>query len=239
MNKYFVVLYIDLSKMYEATTEKILDEFDDAFFKYQSYEMKYFVNTMETITKEALISIESSNQFQSCQNEESICQDHLRKSYDFVFQPFEINKFPYQRLGFGNYMAFFSYLLVKNHETQIFLGSSTFLQEEEWVRAYQSEVLGNLSSQDVGKMSIMELVQILHHNPKDSEAYSILRALQKEANCDIDEQAFLNGHKFPCMKYYFLTQINPLIILLLGILVYDNLTDFTSFWDIFSIYLTL
>ena len=189
--------------MYEATTEKILDEFDKAFFKYPSYQMAYFVNTMETISKEALNSIESSNGFQSCQNEESICQDHLRKSYDFVFQPFEINKFPYQTLGFGTYMAFFSYLLVKNHETQMFLGSSTFLQEEEWVRAYQSEVLGNLSSRDVGKMSIMELVQILHHNPKDSSSYSILRALEKEANCDIDEQAFLNGREFPCMKYYF------------------------------------
>ena len=208
------LFFIDKSNLYEAATEKILDEFDNVFFEYPSYKMKYFGNTMETISKEALNSIESSNQFQSCQNEENICQVHLKKSYDFIFQPFEINKFPYETLGFGSYMAYFSYLLVKNPETQILFGRKHLRQEEQWVRAYQSEVLGNLSSQDIGKMSIMEFVQILHHNPKESMMHNMLNALKTDANCNTDimnEQHFLSGHEIPCMKYYLLTQTNLLI----------------------------
>ena len=214
--KHLVVYYIDLSKMYEATTEKILDEFDNAFFKYPSYEMNPFVNTMKIISEEALDSTESTNHFQACQNEESICEDHLRKSYNFAFQPFMINRYPYETLGFGTYMAFFSYFLLNSPDTQIFLGRKELRQEEQWVRAYQSEVLGNLSSHDVGKMSILELVQILHHNPKENMHFNILQALKSESKCYNDDEVvgFLESDEIPCQKYYFLTQFSPLTYIL-------------------------
>ena len=193
------------SKTYDDVAKRIENEFANAFFEYPSYKMNSFVNKMETLSEEVLDSIESTNQFQSCQNEESICEDHLRNSYNFVFQPFEMNKFPYETLGFGTYMAYFSRFLLNKPETQVFLGRKKLLQEEQWVRAYQSEVFGNLSGQDVGKMSIMEFVQILHHNPKENEQENILSALKTEANC---EEEFLDNYEIPCMKYYFLTQFH-------------------------------
>ena len=196
-------------KLYQDATEKILDEFDNAFFKYVSYQMNPFVNTMESISEEAVNTVESLNQFQSCQNEEDICQDHLRIAYDFVFQPFEINKFPYETLGFGTYMAYFNYLLLKSPETMTFMGRVNLGQEEEWIRAYESEVLGNLSNQNVGKMSIMELVQSLHHNHNaDENKNDILMSLKNEADCEKDEMEISlspesdvwNKKEMPCLK---------------------------------------
>ena len=192
------------SKLYKDATEKIQDEFDNAFFRYVSYQMHPFVNSMESISEEAVNSVESLNQFQSCQNEDDICLDHLKSAYSFVFQPFEINKFPYETLGFGTYMAYFSYLLLKSPEKQTFFGRKKLRQEEEWVREYQSEVLGNLSNKNVGKMSIMELVQSLHHNNEDENRLDILRPLKKEFDCeslDSERGSFRpKGQTMPCLK---------------------------------------
>ena len=193
------------SKLYKDATEKIQEEFDNAFFQYVSYQMHPFVNAMESISEDAVNSVESLNQFQSCQNEEDICLDHLKNAYSFVFQPFEINKFPYETLGFGTYMAYFSYLLLSSPETQTFLGRANLRQEEKWVRAYESEVLGNLSNQNVGEMSIMELVQLLHHNHNEDEnKHDILRSLKKEYGCGslINERGIFRpkGQIMPCLK---------------------------------------
>ena len=63
-------------------------------------------------------------------------------------------------------MAYFSKLLVK--ENSKFLVKKDLSEEEEWVRSFQAEVLGSLSSLDVGKMSI-----ILHRNNfKDYNNYN-------------------------------------------------------------------
>ena len=98
-----------------------------------------------------------SYSLRACQDEEEICQESLREAFKFVFLPYEINKFPCETLGFGTYMAYFSKLLVK--ENSKFLVKKDLSEEEEWVRSFQAEVLGSLSSLDVGKMSI-----ILHRN---------------------------------------------------------------------------
>ena len=188
------------STLYYHTTEKIQDEFDKGFFKYVSYQMKPFLNTMETIVTEAVNSLASANnQLQSCQNEEEICINHLKKAYDFVYKPFEINKFPYETLGFGTYMAYFSRFLLTRPETQQFLERKNLNWGERWVRAYQAEVLSNLTRQNVGNISLLEMVYIVHHNKGD---YDILKALKNELNCDkfdVVEEMYLNG-EVPCLK---------------------------------------
>ena len=102
-----------------------------------------------------------------------------------MFLPYEINKFPYETLGFGTYMAYFSKFLVK--KSTKFLAKKYISKEEQWVRSFQAEVLVNLSSLNVGKMSILEIVQILHHNNFQDfiiNNYDMLQCLKKEMDCD-------------------------------------------------------
>ena len=63
------------SELYDSTIEKINREFDDAFFKYQMYEMNPFLNSMKDIAEDAMNSHEyANNQMQSCKNEEDLCK---------------------------------------------------------------------------------------------------------------------------------------------------------------------
>ena len=188
------------SNTYDDVAKKIENEFSDAFFKYVSYRMHPFVENMENIAEDAVNSLESLNQFQSCQNEEDICQDQLIKAYNFVFQPFEINKFPFETLGFGTYMAYFSYLLLSNPDTQQLFGRKIMRDEEEWIRSYQSEVLGNLTGKNVGKMSLLEMIQLLNHNQYKN--HDILQSLKKEMDCtdpSVVADTF-DDEKIPCLK---------------------------------------
>ena len=108
----------------------------------------------------------------------------MKRAYNFVFQPFEINKFPYETLGFGTYMTYFSKFLLKSPETQFFLSRhpENLSKGEKLVRAYQSEVLGNLSNQNVGKMSLLEMVEILHHSDSNANE-DVLLPIKQEMNC--------------------------------------------------------
>ena len=63
------------SKLYESTIIKINREFDNAFFKYQMYEMNPFLNSMKNIAEDAKNSLQSANnQLQSCKKEEDLCK---------------------------------------------------------------------------------------------------------------------------------------------------------------------
>ena len=188
------------SSYYKETASRIQNEFDSAFFQYQMFEMNPFVNAMETIAEDAVNSIESLNQFQSCKNEESICQENLKDAYKFVYQPFEINKFPFETLGFGIYMAYFSFLLT-NDDNKAFLGRTNLYEGEIVVRSYQSEVLGNLTEQSIGNMSLFEMVQILHHNINlGNNDGDLLLTLKKEMKCDPNGVKQMKKEQ-PCKKY--------------------------------------
>ena len=63
------------SELYDSTIHKINREFDNAFFKYQMYEMNPFLNSMKNITADAKNSLESeNNHLETCKNEEDLCK---------------------------------------------------------------------------------------------------------------------------------------------------------------------
>ena len=170
------------STLYYQTVEEIEDVSAEDFFKHVNYMMTTLKYKIKAIVDKAVKSLESAtDSLRACQDEEEICQESLREAFKFVFLPYEINKFPYETLGFGTYMAYFSKLLVK--ENSKFLVKKDLSEEEEWVRSFQAEVLGSLSSLDVGKMSIMEMVQILHRNNfKDYNNYNKHVAITEKGN---------------------------------------------------------
>ena len=175
-------LSIENSSLYYQTVEEIEDAFVEDFFKHLSYMMTILKYKIKAIVEKAVKSLESAtDSLKACRNEEEICQEPLKEAFKFVFLPYEINKFPYETLGFGTYMAYFSKLLVKGNSK--FLLKKDLSEEEEWVRSFQAEVLGSLSSLDVGKMSIMEMVQILHRNNfKDYNNYNKHVAITEKGN---------------------------------------------------------
>ena len=189
------------STLYYQTVEEIEDVSAEDFFKHVNYMMTTLKYKIKAIVDKAVKSLESAtDSLRACQDEEEICQESLREAFKFVFLPYEINKFPCETLGFGTYMAYFSKLLVK--ENSKFLVKKDLSEEEEWVRSFQAEVLGSLSSLDVGKMSIMEMVQILHHNNfKDYNNYdNMLQSLKKEMDCEMCfckiEKSYRRGEVF-------------------------------------------
>ena len=73
------------SELYDSTAYKIKKEFDDAFFKYQMYEMHPFLKSMENIAEEAVNSIQSvNNQLQSCKDEKDICKVEQNWLWSFL-----------------------------------------------------------------------------------------------------------------------------------------------------------
>lgn len=194
-------LSIENSTLYYQIVEEIENMFTEDFFKHVSYMMTILQHKLKAIVEKAVKSLESAtDSLKACQNEEEICQEPLKEALKFVFLPYEINKFPYETLGFGTYMAYFSKLLVK--ENSKFLVKKDLSEEEEWVRSFQAKVLGSLSSLDVGKMSLMEMVQILHRNNfKGYNDYGkMLQSLRKEMDCEICfckvEKSYQRGEVF-------------------------------------------
>ena len=111
----------------------------------------------------------------------------MKKAYDFVYQPFEINKFPYETLGFGSYMTYFSKFLLKRPETQNFLGAIKQTKGEELIKSFQAEVLGNLTNRYFGKISFLEMVEIIHDNENYAGFYDALQSLRGDKNCNSSE----------------------------------------------------
>ena len=81
-------------------------------------------------------------------------------------------------------MTYFSKFLLNSPETQYFLSRypKKLSKGENLTRAYQSEVLGNLSYQNDGKISLLEMVEILHHSDSNANE-DVLLPIKQEMNC--------------------------------------------------------
>ena len=101
--------------------------------------------------------------------------------------PFEINKWPYQTLGFGTYLAYFSRLLSSSKSNVDFFNSQKSTSAgEKLVRRYMNSVLTNLAEgQNMTNMSTFELARLLHQNPDEDgdTALKFANPLQYEFGC--------------------------------------------------------
>ena len=84
-------------------------------------------------------------------------------------------------------MTYFSKFLLDSPETQFFLSRhpKNLFKGEKLIRAYQSEVLGSLSNKNVGKISLLEMVEILHHSDPNANE-DVLLPIKQEMNCSDD-----------------------------------------------------
>ena len=189
--KYLASILAGISLKDVKTANKIENDIKnllvDAFFEEPSYLMKQFLtvkvkNMLENYTKYANYTKEIS----ICQNEEKNCMINLRKYYNMMYLPYEVNKFPYYPLGFGNYMAYFSRLMSSSKSNVKFFNSHKPTNGEKKLREFMAQVLWNLAKgHDMAKMSLYELVGLLHQNPdeNDEQQLSFANPLQKDFDC--------------------------------------------------------
>ena len=100
--------------------------------------------------------------------------------------PFELNKWPYETLGFGTYLAYFSRLLSSSKSNVDFFNSKKMKSGEKLVRRYMNFVLTNLAhGQNMTNMSTFELARLLHQNPDEelNTALQFANPVQYEFGC--------------------------------------------------------
>ena len=116
-----------------------------------------------------------TNEISDCENdlesgnENGICNEYLKQSFRTLFLPTEIIRDEYKNLEFGTYLTYFSRLMSLNDS---FLNDEFFedpspsvlTSEERKVRDLMTPSLKVLTNGNTGKMSIFEMVKVLHKN---------------------------------------------------------------------------
>ena len=170
-------------RLYENTIKEMNAALADEFFKSLSFMMTGFIKTMDSIVKSA-IDPWPETELQACQNEESDCIPYLKQAYNDVYLPFEVNKFPYDTLGFGIYMAYFSKLLTGS-DNKVFFDRASLNKGEVEVREIMHEVLSMLVPTNSSEISLFELVELLNENEGTKDkTINDLKSLKMEMNCD-------------------------------------------------------
>ena len=159
----------------------------DAFFENVSFKMNTFLKvTVNSLLENYTKNVDYSNEITTCQNEENICMIKLLKYYNLMYLPFEVNKFPYETLGLGTYVAYFSRLLSSPRSNVRFFNAHETTKWEKILRDFMAQILWLLADgHDMAQMSTFELVKLLHQNPNENlgDKLSFANPLQKDFGC--------------------------------------------------------
>ena len=163
------------------------------FGMYVSYRMESFLkDAIEPLIVESFNKINGEVK-ESCSQEEDVCMPSLIKSYKDLYLPFYIMKFPIQKLGFGQFMSYFSRLVTKN-EHGYFLSSNKVNSDEKLLEEYLVKVFDDITTEKNYKfnVSIFDLIRTynFYKQPHAKESYA--GYLMKKFGCGGDEQQKLN-----------------------------------------------
>ena len=141
----------------------------------------FLTTTIKDIISKHMDELNVTKEDLPCQSESEECLTWL-KWYRLVMQlPFEINKFPYDNLGFGTYLAYFSRLLSRGEVD--FFNKFNPTKEESVARRAMSKTLRKLGLNY--NISTFELVKMLHLNPDETErdVTAFANPIQTETGC--------------------------------------------------------
>ena len=181
-----------------------------AFFENVYYRMTSFLkNEVGDIVDAYIESEDYSTEIAACQNEAESCISALKRYYNLLYLPFEVNKFPYENLGFGAYLAYFSRLLTRTDTVELF-NTWTTSASEQIIRESMAELLISIAGgQNMANMSTLELVRLLHKDPDRTNSISFANPLQVDFNCTGDAiEAYFSAWEYtkkygtgvPCEK---------------------------------------
>lgn len=147
-----------------------------------------FLSTVvKKIIDNKMIELNVTKQDLPCQSESEECVNWL-KWYHLILQlPFEINKFPYDNLGFGTYLAYLSRYLSSKAGQIRFFNKAQATSKEQKARKVLAIPLAKLGLKSTN-ISIYELVNMLHMNPDETkqEKKAFAYPLQFETGCKDD-----------------------------------------------------
>ena len=168
--------------------KEVVNQLSHAFFMYSFNKMEPFLmETVHDIVENHTKTNEYLSQITICKKEEETCVSKLKRYYTLMHVPFELNKWPYETLGFGTYLAYFSRLLSSSKSNVDFFNSKKMTSGEKLVRGYMNFVLTNLAhGQNMTNMSTFELARLLHQNPDEvkQDRWTFALPLQDEFGCD-------------------------------------------------------
>ena len=144
--KYLKSMIVKIASVHTNNTiegELLLDKCKQAFVNhfamYESWKMKQFVkDVLNPLIIDASKEIDE-NILKSCEKETELCTPSLLKAYANLYLPFFVVKIPIMKLGFGQFLSYFSRLVTKNDDGD-FLISSKASKNEKYIEQYQFEV---------------------------------------------------------------------------------------------------
>ena len=185
------------STIFKKIQMEINEKFSETFFSTISYKMNYFfTNIIKNIIENYTKTQDYSNETVICGNEDGSCIESLKQSYTLLFLPIEINKFPYDNLGFGIYISYFSRLFDSgkgNGTADFFSKPKKLTSGEQKIRNIMSKVLGQISNNVMmlGNISTYEFTKLLHNNAdevKVQQEFWKLGPMIEEFECNVSNE---------------------------------------------------
>ena len=185
------------STIFRNIQMEISEKFSETFFSTISYKMNYFfTNIIKNIIENYTKTQDYSNETVICGNEDGSCIESLKQSYTLLFLPIEINKFPYDNLGFGIYISYFSRLFDSgkgNGTADFFSKPKKLTSGEQKIRNIMSKVLGQISKNVMmlGNISTYEFTKLLHNNAdevKVQQEFWKLGPMIEEFECNVSNE---------------------------------------------------
>ena len=165
------------------------------FGMYVSYRMNDFMkNIFEPVISEAWNKFGGEIK-DSCSKEEEMCMPYLKQAYKDLYLPYFVMKFPIQKLGFGQFLSYFSRLVTRNTKGN-FIISSKASSNEERIEKYLVKVFDNIVGRNNNSMniSVFEVIKVLHFSQRVyNERFAYANFLMKKFGCGGDEQEKLNS----------------------------------------------
>ena len=104
----------------------------------------------------------SSDTIELCQqNEPNECEISLKIAYSALAAPFYINRYPFKTLGFGDYLSYFSRLLVKKNQVVFHRMPSNMNKEELILLQKLTQMVANMSNNKTTGISSNEIASLL------------------------------------------------------------------------------
>lgn len=174
--------------------KKCKDAFASHFGMYESFRMKTF---FDDVLKPLVINVWTKingTVIRSCITESDACIPSLIQAYTELYLPFFTIKFPIMKLGFGQFLSYFSRFATKNSDGE-FLKNKKPLRNEKFIEKYLATIFDNLTEEKDPRfnISVFELVKTLQLPKRVYKKVPYANYLMKKFGCGGNERDKLNG----------------------------------------------
>ena len=174
----------------ELLIKQIKDTFIEHFGEYASWKMNDFLNDILTPMIEKSYQRYEPFGRTTCKNEEDACVPSLMKAYKALYLPFYVMKIPLMKLGFGQFVSYFSRLVARSSKGE-FLSGYRINPYENILKKYLVDIFDNIAygGTESSNISIFEVSKALHERYYHRKTFDDKpTSLMKKYGCRGNEQ---------------------------------------------------